>query len=141
MKAVCAMFFWFLPLTVLCQKQSVAYEKADGSGCAQILYTPADSCGKKAVQLAENDIARGWPFLLAGGGFGAKVDRPSDKRFEQKLHLRYFYEGCFTSPAECRRLYNSRIFQYLQSTYGKTWWEGIRGDVIGFEEWKKSAKL
>ena len=37
--------------------------------------------------------------------------------------------------------YNARIFRYLQRNHAKSWWKLIRKDVVGFEEWKKSAKL
>jgi len=81
-------------------------------------------------EVAEIDISNNEPRLLIAGGI-APVFYEDQEEFEQKYHIKYEIYGCVIPARECMEQYNTRIFEYLDSKYGKKWRKEVRKDVIG----------
>ncbi|MFC7667824.1 hypothetical protein ACFQT0_10820 [Hymenobacter humi] len=128
-----------MPLLAFSQGNQAADVRTSSPAHTQLLFVPSADCARQGVRLAEDDLARGAPVLLLQGGISPVV-YPSDSAFEQRFGVQYFDEGCSAPSKECMMAYNARIFRYLQRNYAKAWWKDMRKDVIGFKEWKKSAK-
>ncbi|MBG8552668.1 FEKKY domain-containing protein [Hymenobacter guriensis] len=124
-----------MPVTGQITKPSV--EQLNNSGAGQLTFISADC--SKAGALAEKDIANQIPFLILRSG-EAPVVYATDKGFENKFGVIYREEGCVGPNVDCIRLYNVRIFSYLEQKFGRSWRKDIRKDVVGFKEWKKIRK-
>lgn len=105
------------------------------SGCQQLLWLTNDSSGAAAASLAERDIQAGTPYLILTSG-EAPVVITTDAAFERQFHIDYFEMGCISPAPAAVQAYNSRIFAYLQATYGKAWRRRVRPDVVGLKQWK-----
>nr|WKN38233.1 hypothetical protein K4G66_05905 [Tunicatimonas sp. TK19036] len=83
-------------------------------------------------KMAELDIKNGKPNLLLIGGI-APVVYMDQYKFEDKYDVEYKDYGCTPPAQECVEQYNERIFEYLDSRYGKSWRKKVRKDVIGLK--------
>ncbi len=58
----------------------------------------------------------------------------TEKRFQRKYHLSYFYSGCFRfTHYSCLKIYNKIIFNYLDNRYGVKWRQRLAANVVGFK--------
>jgi hypothetical protein len=80
--------------------------------------------------IAEKDLKIKKPRLLLIGSI-APIYYKNQKYFERKFHIRYYDYGDTPPAIECVVQYNRRIFEYLDSKYGKIWRQEVRQDVIG----------
>ena len=80
--------------------------------------------------IAERDINENKPRLLLRGGIAA-IFYYNQHDFEKKYNISYFDFGCVGPARECIVHYNKRIFQYLDSKFGKEWRKDVRRDVLG----------
>ncbi|MDF9795370.1 hypothetical protein OKW21_000633 [Catalinimonas alkaloidigena] len=83
-------------------------------------------------KMAELDIKNGKPNLLLIGGI-APVVYMDQYKFEEKYDIEYKDYGCTPPAQECVEQYNKRIFEHLDSRYGKSWRKKVRKDVIGLK--------
>ena len=83
-------------------------------------------------KIAELDIKNGKPNLLLIGGI-APVVYMDQYKFEEKYDVEYKDYGCTPPAQECVEQYNKRIFEYLDSQYGRSWRRKVRKDVIGLK--------
>ncbi|HEX8348512.1 MAG TPA: hypothetical protein VF598_01000, partial [Hymenobacter sp.] len=127
------------PLVAFGQESRAIDAQTSIPALTQLLFVPSVDCATQGSRLAEDDLAKGAPILLLQSGISPAV-YTADNAFEQKFGVRYFDEGCSAPSRECMIAYNARVFKYLQRNYAKAWWKEVRKDVIGFKEWKKSAK-
>jgi hypothetical protein len=81
-------------------------------------------------QIAELDIKKGKPRLLIFGG-EAPVVYFGQEKFEKKYNVDYFDYGCIIPAKECAIEYNKKIFEYLDSKFGKSWRKTVRKDIVG----------
>lgn len=85
---------------------------------------------EEAIELANNDIKKGIPFILLQSGI-APVVYTTDSIFESKFKAYYYELGCVGHDYELIKAYNFVIFDFLTDTYGKKWRREIRKDAIG----------
>lgn len=116
--------FGYQPFDTLIEIHNQSIENLD-------LLIPMD-CDVNGI-IAENDIKKGKPKLLLIGSI-APVIYPKQHEFEKKYKIRYYDYGDNISSQECIQQYNEVVFKYLDKTYGESWREEVRYDVIGFEE-------
>ena len=110
------------------QSRHLTDEQINKSGAIQLVF--ADNL-EQAANLADQDIAKGTPFLLLQSGISPVV-YTTDKNFEDKYKVFYYESGC-TGPTEKFAVeYNKTILKHLTDKYGKKWRKEIRKDVIGF---------
>ena len=80
--------------------------------------------------IAEQDLKKKKPRLLLIGSI-APIYYKNQKYFERKFRIKYYDYGDTPPAMECVVQYNRRIFDYLDSKYGKNWRQEVRQDVIG----------
>ena len=83
-------------------------------------------------QIAEMDIKKHKPRLLIFGGISPVIYKGQEK-FERKYHVKYYDYGDVVPDTDCAKEYNSRIFNYLDDKYGKTWRKEVRKDIVGLK--------
>ena len=69
------------------------------------------------------------PKLLIVGSIAPIAISTSDTKFEKKYGIKYFDFGCTPTIAECIKIYNERIFELMDKTYGMKWRKKVRSDV------------
>ncbi|MFC6224087.1 hypothetical protein ACFP2F_12625 [Hymenobacter artigasi] len=117
-------------------------ERINKSGVGKLIFVTPGNAGCEAGEaLAKKDIADDIPFLCLAGGIAPMAFMPTDSLFEQKYNVHYYEFGCSPADNTCMMSYNAKVFAHLQKLHGIYWWKTVRKDVIGFKEWKKSAKL
>ncbi|MEI6823748.1 MAG: hypothetical protein WCL51_17595 [Bacteroidota bacterium] len=85
-------------------------------------------------EIAAIDIKIGKPKLLLAGGI-TPIIYNNQHKFEKKYHVKYYdYGDLINVPFESMEEYNNKIFEYLDSKYGKKWRLEIRKDVIGLKK-------
>lgn len=89
----------------------------------------ADCEVNKAV--AEKDIMDNRIRLLLTTGIVSSAETPRDENFEKRYDVVYYNYGYLCPALECVIQYNLRIFEYLDSRYGKEWRKMVRKDVWG----------
>lgn len=80
---------------------------------------------------AERDIRMGNVNLLLTTGFIPSAATPNDKDFEKQYKIEYYDYGYLSPAVECLIQYNRRIFEHLDSRYGREWRTKVRKDVRG----------
>lgn len=119
------------------QNRKLTDSVLNNSTAHKIKFATPPNCSE-IEEWIKADISKKTIFLFLQGGI-APVVYSSDKKFEDTYGV-YFYDfGCVAMPDDkCVIKYNSMVFDYLTSIYGKKWQRKIRKDVIGFTEWKKN---
>lgn len=83
--------------------------------------------------IAEKDIKKGKIKLLLVGSIAPIANSKYDLVFQDKYKVFYYDFGCNAPAQECIIQYNEKIFEYLDSRFGKQWRNEIRKDVIGLK--------
>jgi len=81
--------------------------------------------------VAERDIRMRNIRLLLTTGFIPPAETPIDSNFEKRYKVEYYDYGYLSPAVECVIQYNRRIFEYLDSQYGREWRSQVRKDVRG----------
>lgn len=90
--------------------------------------------------VAESDIKNNGIKLLLIGSIVPIMNTEEDNQFEKTFRLKYYDYGCTPPAIECVMDYNQRVFEYLDSQYGKNWRKSVRKDVPGLKEYNKKKK-
>ena len=98
------------------------------SGINNLTFELKADCEYNAEQ-AESDWKNGKPKLLLFGSIAPIGNTSSDNRFEKKFGIKYFDFGCEPPIEECIKIYNQRIFEFMDKKYGKVWRKKVRTDV------------
>jgi len=85
---------------------------------------------------AINDIKIRKPRLHTIGGV-APANINDKAMFESKYGVKYNDLGDIPPPLECIEQYNFKIFEYLDSRFGKFWRDEVNDRVIGIKKWKE----
>ena len=78
---------------------------------------------------AEKDWKNKTPKLLLVGSIAPTANSPTDTKFEKKYGIEYFDFGCEPPIEECIKIYNERIFELMDESYGIKWRKKVRSDV------------
>ncbi|WP_348744847.1 hypothetical protein [Tenacibaculum sp. 190524A05c] len=97
-------------------------------GITKTTLTIDTDCEYSAEQ-AEKDWKNGRPKLLLFGSIVPTGNSQYDIKFEKSYGIEYFDFGCTPPTAECIKIYNERIFRFMDEKYGKKWRSKVRSDV------------
>ncbi|NMD00077.1 MAG: hypothetical protein GYA62_10195 [Bacteroidales bacterium] len=114
-------------LFVFGQSRVLTDDDFNKSGAIKLTFVTTN---EEAIELANNDIKKGIPFILLQSGI-APVVYTTDSIFESKFKAYYYELGCVGHDYELIKAYNFVIFDFLTDTYGKKWRREIRKDAIG----------
>ena len=121
------------------QNRLLSDDDLNHSTVRKIRFADTTNCDM-IEEWVKSDIKNNTTFLFLVGGI-APIVYNTDKEFENKYKV-YFYDfGCILPDDKCVIKYNSMIFDYLTTVYGKKWIKEIRKDIIGFSQWKKTNKI
>lgn len=138
MKSPILLFYCLLPSVGLAQALIPDSTHRNPSGCARVCDLAVPRGSATATELAEQDIQAKMPYLIHLSGEAYMRPTPAQVAFQKQFSVRYYQVGCLIRSVEDASVYNSRIFDYLQATYGKTWRRKVWASVAGWEEWKRS---
>jgi len=83
----------------------------------------------KDRESAEADILAGQPKLFISSG-ASHIIFDGSLKFERKYKARYVDIGEHPVVDACLKGYSERIFEHLDSKYGKRWRKSVRSDVL-----------
>ena len=132
-----AIFFFTLTLSQFAfgQNRKLTDEEINNSTAVKIGFVETPKCDQ-VDELFKKDLGNKTIFLFLQGGIAPMV-YTTDNAFENKYGI-YFHDfGCVSPDYNCIIKYNSKVFDYLNKTYGNKWKREIRKDVIGLKEWNK----
>jgi hypothetical protein len=138
-KAILLFFFSVISQITFGQSRTLTDEEINNSTITKITFADTTRNCEVMYQWFKHDVANNTIFLFLQGGI-APVIYSDDKGFESKYKVYFWDFGCTTPEQKCLISYNTKVFDYLTNTYGKTWMKKIRKDVIGFSEWQKNQQ-
>lgn len=115
-----------------------AAQRQQPSDCARVSDLQVARGTESATALAEQDIQAHTPYLIILSGEAFTRLTPAHRAFEQRFNVKYHQVGCLVRSVDEAVDYNTRVFAYLHTTYGKAWRRKIWASVAGWEEWKRS---
>lgn len=104
------------------------FEIKTNNGITKTTLTLKAGC-EYSRQQADKDWKNEKPKLLIVGSIAPIAISTSDTKFEKKYGIKYFDFGCTPTIAECIKIYNERIFELMDKTYGMKWRKKVRSDV------------
>ena len=120
------------------QNRELTDDEYNNSTVGKITFVNPKTC-EQIDDWIKSDFDNNNVYLFLQGGI-APVEYTTDKNFENKYGIYFFDFGCVPPSEKCVIEYNSKVFDYLEKTYGEKWKKEIRDDVIGFKEWKKKSR-
>ena len=82
-----------------------------------------------STEKAESDWKIGKAKILLVGSIVPIANTKKDKKFEKKYNIKYLDFGCTPPSSDCIKLYNKRIFELMNKTYGSKWRDDVRKDA------------
>ena len=79
---------------------------------------------------ALSDWNKGEPRLLSTSGLAWYRDLKTEIPFEKKYNIKYYDFGCNGPDDTCLIQYNAKIFELMDSKYGKEWRKGVKSSIL-----------
>ncbi len=119
--------FYKIKLSAFAYKDQIVEIKTN-NGITNVILNLNASCEYSAKR-AEKDWKNENPKLLLFGSIAPIGNSASDTKFEKKYGIEYFDFGCEPPIQECIKVYNERIFELMDKSYGRKWRRKVRSDV------------